>query len=53
MTTAASRPFIAAMQVTLDGYSLGPDGTPIGWTPGGNGLARVPARQRAILRARP
>jgi dihydrofolate reductase len=27
MTTAASRPFIAAMQVTLDGYSLGPDGT--------------------------
>ncbi len=26
MTTAASRPFIAAMQVTLDGYSLGPDG---------------------------
>ena len=27
MATAASRPFIAAMQVTLDGYSLGPDGT--------------------------
>ena len=27
MTTAASRPFIAAMQVTLDGYILGPDGT--------------------------
>jgi dihydrofolate reductase len=27
METAASRPFIAAMQVTLDGYSLGPDGT--------------------------
>jgi dihydrofolate reductase len=27
MTTAASRPFIAAMQVTLDGYSLGTDGT--------------------------
>ena len=26
MTTAASRRFIAAMQVTLDGYSLGPDG---------------------------
>jgi dihydrofolate reductase len=26
MTTAAPRPFIAAMQVTLDGYSLGPDG---------------------------
>lgn len=26
MTTAASRPFIAAMQATLDGYSLGPDG---------------------------
>jgi dihydrofolate reductase len=24
--TAAQRPFIAAMQVTLDGYSLGPDG---------------------------
>ena len=27
MATAASRPFIAAMQVTLDGYSVGPDGT--------------------------
>jgi dihydrofolate reductase len=27
MTTAAKRTFIAAMQVTLDGYSLGPDGT--------------------------
>ena len=27
MATAASRPFIAAMQVTLDGYSLGADGT--------------------------
>ncbi len=27
MTTAPSRTFIAAMQVTLDGYSLGPDGT--------------------------
>ena len=26
MTTAASRPFIAAMQVTLDGFSRGPDG---------------------------
>ncbi len=26
MSTAASRPFIAAMHVTLDGYSLGPDG---------------------------
>ena len=26
MATAATRPFIAAMQVTLDGYSLGPDG---------------------------
>ena len=26
MTTQASRPFVAAMQVTLDGYSLGPDG---------------------------
>jgi dihydrofolate reductase len=26
MTTAASRPFIAAMHVTLDAYSLGPDG---------------------------
>ena len=26
MATQASRPFIAAMQVTLDGYSLGPDG---------------------------
>jgi dihydrofolate reductase len=26
MTTAASRRFIAAMQVTLDGYSLDPDG---------------------------
>ncbi len=25
MATAASRPFIAAMHVTLDGYSLGPD----------------------------
>jgi dihydrofolate reductase len=26
MTTMPSRPFIAAMQVTLDGYILGPDG---------------------------
>jgi len=26
MTTTSSRPFIAAMQVTLDGYILGPDG---------------------------
>lgn len=26
MTTTSSRPFIAAMQVTLDGYTLGPDG---------------------------
>ena len=26
MTTAPSRPFIAAMQVTLDGYILGPEG---------------------------
>ena len=26
MATAVLRPFIAAMQVTLDGYSLGPDG---------------------------
>jgi dihydrofolate reductase len=26
MTTTSSRPFIAGMQVTLDGYILGPDG---------------------------
>ena len=26
MTTTSPRPFIAAMQVTLDGYSLGPEG---------------------------
>ena len=26
MTTTPSRPFIAAMQVTLDGYILGPEG---------------------------
>ena len=26
MTAASARPFIAAMQVTLDGYILGPDG---------------------------
>jgi dihydrofolate reductase len=26
MTTTSSRPFIAAMQVTLDGYILGPEG---------------------------
>ena len=26
MTTTSSRPFIAAMQVTLDGYILGPAG---------------------------
>jgi len=26
MTTATARPFIAAMQVTLDGYSVDPDG---------------------------
>ena len=26
MTTTSPRPFIAAMQVTLDGYILGPDG---------------------------
>ena len=26
MTTTSSRPFVAAMQVTLDGYILGPDG---------------------------
>jgi dihydrofolate reductase len=46
MTTAASRPFIAAMQVTLDGYSLGPDGTADwvdSWADGLDLLPRVDA----------
>jgi len=46
MATAPSRRFIAAMQVTLDGYSLGPDGTADwvdSWADGHEMLPRVDA----------
>jgi len=46
MTTAGSRPFIAAMQVTLDGYSLDPDGNADwvdSWADGFQLLPRVDA----------
>jgi len=49
MNTAASRPFIAAMQVTLDGYSLGLDGT-AGWVDSwADGLELLPRVDAFVL----
>jgi len=51
MTTAASRPFIAAMQVTLDGYSLGPDGTADWVDSWADGLELLPRVDAFVLGA--
>lgn len=49
MTTAAARPFIAAMQVTLDGYSLGPDGNADWVDSWADGLALLPRVDAFVL----
>jgi dihydrofolate reductase len=51
MTTAESRPFIAAMQVTLDGYSLGPDGTADWVDSWADGLELLPRVDAFVLGA--
>ena len=51
MTTAASRPFIAAMQVTLDGYSLGPDGNADWVDSWADGLELLPRVDAFVLGA--
>ena len=51
MTTAASRSFIAAMQVTLDGYSLGPDGTADWVDSWADGLELLPPVDAFVLGA--
>ena len=49
MTTTPPRPFIAAMQVTLDGYSLGPDGTADWVDSWADGLALLPPVDAFVL----
>jgi dihydrofolate reductase len=51
MATAASRPFIAAMHVTLDGYSLGPDGQADWVDSWADGLALLPHVDAFVLGA--
>jgi len=51
MTTAGSRPFIAAMQVTLDGYSLGSDGNADWVDSWADGLALLPRVDAFVLGA--
>jgi len=51
MTPAGSRPFIAAMQVTLDGYSLGPDGNADWVDSWADGLQLLPRVDAFILGA--
>jgi dihydrofolate reductase len=51
MTTAASRPFIAAMQVTLDGFSLGSDGNADWVDSWADGLALLPRVDAFVLGA--
>jgi dihydrofolate reductase len=51
MTTAASRPFIAAMQVTLDGYSLGPAGQADWVDSWADGLGLLPRVDAFVLGA--
>jgi dihydrofolate reductase len=51
MATGASGHFIAAMQITLDGYSLGPDGT-AGWVDSwADGLDLLPRVDAFVLGA--
>ena len=49
MTTTSSRPFIAAMQVTLDGYILGPDGQSDWVDSWADGLELLPAVDAFLL----
>jgi dihydrofolate reductase len=49
MTTTPSRPFIAAMQVTLDGYILGPDGEADWVDSWADGLALLPHVDAFVL----
>ena len=49
MTTAPTRPFIAAMQVTLDGYILGPDGESDWVDSWADGLALLPEVDAFVL----
>lgn len=51
MTTAESRPFIAAMQVTLDGYSLGSDGNADWVDSWADGLELLPQVDAFVLGA--
>jgi dihydrofolate reductase len=51
MATATSRAFIAAIQVTLDGYSLGPDGTADWVDSWADGLELLPAVDAFVLGA--
>jgi dihydrofolate reductase len=49
MTTTPSRPFIAAMQVTLDGFILGPDGQSDWVDSWADGLALLPPVDAFVL----
>ena len=49
MTTAPARPFIAAMQVTLDGYILGPEGESDWVDSWADGLALLPEVDAFVL----
>lgn len=51
MTTAESRPFISAMQVTLDGYSLGSDGNADWVDSWADGLELLPRVDAFVLGA--
>jgi dihydrofolate reductase len=51
MTTARSRPFIAAMQVTLDGFSVGPDGNADWVDSWADGLELLPRVDAFVLGA--
>ena len=49
MTAASSRPFIAAMQVTLDGYILGPGGEADWVDSWADGLELLPSVDAFVL----
>jgi dihydrofolate reductase len=49
MTTTPTRPFIAAMQITLDGYILGPDGESDWVDSWADGLALLPRVDAFVL----
>ena len=49
MTTTPSRPFIAAMQITLDGYILGPDGESDWVDSWADGLGLLPGLDAFVL----